>query len=137
MTVHGREREGMLGMTQRSHDARKAILDFVSEKIGSSGIAPSIREIGAAVGIASTSQVVSHLDALCAKGLLERTAGTSRGLAIGPKSVANLSFLCQAATRWSWTEVGDHLHTTCPGHVFQAWDQRGFDCQCVCHVAPA
>lgn len=136
MTVHGREREGLLGMTQRSHDVRKAILDFVSERIGSSG-PPSIREIGQAVGIASTSQVVGHLDALCAKGHLERTGGTSRALAMGPKAVANLSFLCQAATRWSGTEVADHLHTECPGHVFQAWDQREFECQCVCHVAPA
>ncbi len=132
MTVHGREREGLLGMTERSHEARKAILDYVSQRIGSSGFAPSIREIGDAVGIASTSQVVGHLDALCAKGLLERTADTARGLAMGPKSLADLSFLCQAASRWSGTEVGDHLHNACPGHVFQAWDQREFACQCEC-----
>ncbi len=133
MTVHGREREGMLGMTERSHEARKVILDFVSERIGSSGFAPSIREIGAAVGIASTSQVVGHLDALCSLGLLERTAGTARGLAMGPKTVVNMSFMCQAATRWAGTEVAAHLHEACPGHVFQAWDRREFDCECECH----
>lgn len=132
MTVHGRQTEGMLGTTQKSHDARKAILDYVSERIGGSGFAPSIREIGKAVGIASTSQVTGHLDALCSLGLLERATDTARGLALGINTIADLSFMCQAATRWSGTEVGRHLHQGCPGHVFQAWDQREFDCQCGC-----
>ena len=134
MTVHGRQKEGMLGTTQKSHDVRKAILDFVSERIGSSGFAPSIREIGDAVGIASTSQIAGHLDALCSLGLLERTTGTARGLALGVNTIADVSFMCHAATRWGGTEVADHLHNACAGHVFQAWDQREFECQCACHV---
>ncbi len=131
MTVHGRQGT-QLGATEGSHRSRKAILDFVSERIGSSRFAPSIREIGQAVGIASTSQVVGHLDALCSLGLLERTAGTARGLALGMNTIDNVSFMCHAATRWGGTEVAVHLHTACPGHVFQAWDQREFDCECGC-----
>lgn len=135
MTIHNRQLPGQLGSTQRSHQARKDILDFVSERIGKSGFAPSIREIGGAVGIASTSQVAGHLDALCSLGLLERTTDTARGLALGMNTIADVSFMCHAATRWSGTEVADHLHEACPGVVFQAWDQREFECQCEHHVS--
>jgi hypothetical protein len=134
MTIHGRQ-GAQLGATEGSHRIRKAILDFVSESIGKSGFAPSIREIGAAVGIASTSQVVGHLDALVSLGLLERTGSTARALALGRASITDMSFMCHAATRWGGTEVADHLHEACPGHVFQAWDQWEFECECGCHVA--
>lgn len=134
MTLHGKH-GAQLGATDESHRSRKAILDFVSECIGKSGFAPSIREIGAAVGIASTSQVAGHLDALVSLGLLERTGFTARGLALGRASIADMSFMCHAAIRWGGTEVAAHLHEACPGHVFQAWDQREFECQCDCHVA--
>lgn len=134
MTVHGRQ-GAQLGATEGSHRSRKAILDFVSESIGKSGYAPSIREIGSAVGIASTSQVVGHLDALVSLGLLERTGSTARGLAMGRATMVDMSFMCHAATRWNGTEVAEHLHEACPGLVFQAWDQREFKCQCVCHHA--
>lgn len=135
MTVHGRQLPGRLGTTERSHAVRKDILEFVSQKIGTSGFAPTIREIGTAVGIASTSQIAGHLDALCSLGLLERTTDTARGLALGVNTIADVSFMCHAATRWGGTEVADHLHNACPGHVFQAWDQRDFECRCGCHGA--
>jgi repressor LexA len=41
---------------------------------------PTVREIAAAMGIASTNGVQGHLDALEKKGVLRRTPGIARGI---------------------------------------------------------
>ena len=61
----------------RTSDKSELILEFVSNFIQENGYAPSVREIGAGVGLRSTASVSYHLQALQDKGLLQ--GGESKG----------------------------------------------------------
>jgi repressor LexA len=61
---------------------QQAILDFLAEFTAKNGYPPSVRQIGEAVGLSSSSTVHSHLNSLEAKGFIKRDAETARGLAI-------------------------------------------------------
>ena len=61
----------------RTSDKSEQILEFVSNFIQENGYAPSVREIGAGVGLRSTASVSYHLRALQEKGLLQ--GGESKG----------------------------------------------------------
>jgi repressor LexA len=61
-------------------DRQKAVLEFISESIGSRGYPPTLREIGEHMGIRSTNGVNDHLKALEKKGYLEREDLKSRAL---------------------------------------------------------
>lgn len=54
----------------RTSNKAQLILDFVNQFIQENGFAPSVREIGAAVGLRSTASVSYHLQQLQEKGLL-------------------------------------------------------------------
>ena len=56
------------------------ILDFIQKKINTEGYSPSIREIGEAVNLKSTSSVQHHLNNLVKKGMIEKKANLSRSL---------------------------------------------------------
>lgn len=56
-------------MPRKSNKAQQ-ILDYVNSFIQENGYAPSVREIGAAVGLRSTASVSYHLQQLQAKGAL-------------------------------------------------------------------
>jgi repressor LexA len=57
---------------------RRKIVRVIEESMRSRGYSPSIREIGDAVGLASTSSVSHQLSVLQAKGYLSREAGRPR-----------------------------------------------------------
>lgn len=59
---------------------QQSILNFMWKYIDEHGRPPTIREIGNAVGITSTSVVNYNLDILVKKGLIVRDADVSRGL---------------------------------------------------------
>lgn len=59
---------------------QKGILDFIRSFVSDNGYPPSIREIGKAVGISSTSVVNYNLNVLQVKGFLERGKEVARGL---------------------------------------------------------
>jgi len=59
---------------------QKKILKFIQTFIEQNGYPPTIREIGEAVGIASTSVVNYNLNKLVERGHLERAPEVSRGL---------------------------------------------------------
>jgi len=59
---------------------QKAILEFIQKFIEENDYPPTIREIGAAVGISSTSVVNYNLDQLERKGRIIRNREVSRGL---------------------------------------------------------
>ena len=61
-------------LTQR----QMQILDFIRDGVRSRGFPPSIREIGAALGVASTSTVHSHLRQLEEKGYIRRDPARPR-----------------------------------------------------------
>ena len=55
----------------RTSNKAGMILDYVNQFIQENGYAPSVREIGAAVGLRSTASVSYHLQQLQQKGLLQ------------------------------------------------------------------
>ena len=60
-------------MPRRPHgDTQKRILDYIEKYIEVNGYSPSVREIGQAVDLKSTSTVHGHLNRLEKKGLLHR-----------------------------------------------------------------
>jgi repressor LexA len=59
---------------------QRQILEFVDAEVRQRGYPPSVREIGKAVGLTSTSTVHAHLSALVAKGYLQRDATKPRAL---------------------------------------------------------
>jgi repressor LexA len=70
-------------------ERQQRILDFLGEYTNDHGYPPSIREIGQAVGISSTSVVDYNLRALERGGLIKRDREVSRGLGLvgqGPSS---------------------------------------------------
>ena len=62
----------------RTSNKAGMILDYVNQFIQENGYAPSVREIGAAVGLRSTASVSYHLPQLQQKGLLQ--APNSKGI---------------------------------------------------------
>ena len=54
----------------RTSNKAELIVDFVNSFVQEQGYAPSVREIGAAVGLRSTASVSYHLNQLQEKGLL-------------------------------------------------------------------
>ena len=66
----------------RTSDKADKILDYVNQFIQENGYAPSVREIGAAVGLRSTASVSYHIQALQDKGLLAAPGAKGRKRAI-------------------------------------------------------
>lgn len=66
----------MQGLTDR----QQMVLDYIKESITSRGYPPTLREIGAKMGIKSTNGVNDHLRALERKGYLTREDMKSRAL---------------------------------------------------------
>lgn len=61
---------------------QREILDFIRSEIHRKGYPPSVREIGQAVGLSSSSTVHSHLAALEAKGFIRRDPAKPRALEV-------------------------------------------------------
>ncbi|MBE6835914.1 MAG: transcriptional repressor LexA [Ruminococcaceae bacterium] len=63
-------------------DTQRKIYDFLLERSQTNGVPPSVREIGAAVGLSSTSSVQANLDALEKAGYIERDPMLKRSIRI-------------------------------------------------------
>lgn len=61
---------------------QEAILEFIKEQVRLKGYPPSVREIGEAVGLASSSTVHGHLSRLEGKGLIRRDPTKPRAIEI-------------------------------------------------------
>ena len=61
---------------------RRRILEFIAERIREHGYPPSVREIGEAVGLTSSSTVHAHLKVLQREGYLERDADKPRAIVV-------------------------------------------------------
>jgi len=68
----------------KTHDENTStkILKFIDEYIRKEKWAPSVREIGKAVYLSSTSTVFAHLERLAGAGLIEKQAGSPRALRV-------------------------------------------------------
>lgn len=63
-------------------DKQQKILEFIKQEIATRGYPPSVREIGLAVGLRSTSTVHAHLEKLEKKGLIRRDPTKPRAIEI-------------------------------------------------------
>ncbi|MEW9698842.1 transcriptional repressor LexA [Paenibacillus sp. SI8] len=61
---------------------QQAILEFIKNEVKDKGYPPSVREIGEAVGLASSSTVHGHLERLEKKGLIRRDPTKPRAIEI-------------------------------------------------------
>jgi repressor LexA len=68
-------------------DRQRRILDYIQQFTVESGYPPSIRQIGKAVGISSTSVVNYNLNRLVEEGYLDRDQNVSRGIRLTEKLV--------------------------------------------------
>jgi repressor LexA len=66
-------------------DRQRRMLDFIQEFTVKNGYPPSIRQIGKAVGISSTSVVNYNLNRLVEEGFLDRDQNVSRGIRLTEK----------------------------------------------------
>lgn len=71
----------------RTSDKAEQIMEFVNRFIQENGYSPSVREIGAAVGLRSTASVSYHLQALQNQGMLQggKSKGSKRSLVTGAR----------------------------------------------------
>lgn len=71
----------------RTSDKAERILEFVNRFVQENGYAPSVREIGAAVGLRSTASVSYHLNQLQEKGFLQSPGakGMKRSIVTGAR----------------------------------------------------
>jgi len=63
-------------------ERQQAILEFIEATVDERGYPPSVREIGAAVGLTSPSTVHSHLSTLQKRGLLRRDPAKPRAIEV-------------------------------------------------------
>jgi len=94
----------MQGLTQR----QQMVLDFIRQSIHDRGYPPTLREIGARMGIRSTNGVNDHLRALERKGYLTREDMKSRALRptnIGPETNGASSVASEPANDVDLVEV--------------------------------
>ncbi len=97
----------MQGLTQR----QQMVLDFIRQSITDRGYPPTLREIGARMGIRSTNGVNDHLRALERKGYLTREDMKSR--ALRPTGFANGSASLQPSSKAS---PGDQVPLALPAN---------------------
>jgi repressor LexA len=76
-------------------DRQRRMIEFIQSFSTDYGYPPSIREIGAAVGISSTSVVNYNLNRLVEEGYLSRDQNVSRGIRLTEKLPAPIH-LCLA-----------------------------------------
>lgn len=63
---------------------QRLIMDVIRDYLTVRGEGPTVRDIGALVGLSSTSSVAYHLRQLETKGMLHRTGHGWRSVQIGP-----------------------------------------------------
>jgi repressor LexA len=78
-------REGRRRLTKHDAARKQRIITYIAVTSRQRGYPPSVREIAAAVDLASTSAVHHHLQALEREGILERGASTSRAIRLTPR----------------------------------------------------
>ena len=81
------------GLTPR----RRQIVEIIDDSVRRNGYAPSMREIGQAVGLASTSSVAYQLDVLEQEGYLSREARRPRTAALRAPGLAQAPLVGQVA----------------------------------------
>ena len=83
-----REQTGNAGPQEPLTERQRRVYDAIRDLISRQGFAPSLREIGQAAGLKSTSSVQHQLQVLELKGYIRRDANKGRAIEIiGPQDV--------------------------------------------------
>jgi repressor LexA len=69
-------------MTMELHERQQRILQVIEDAVREQGYPPTVREIGAAVGLCSPASVQGHLSALEAMGYIRRGSAKRRALEV-------------------------------------------------------
>jgi repressor LexA len=77
-------------VTRHDADRKLKILNHIAATLRARGYPPSVREIGLAVGLSSTSAVHHHLMILEREGFLERGAAQSRAIRLTPTAALQM-----------------------------------------------
>lgn len=72
-------------MVPTLYTKERQTLEFITQFIQRFGFAPTLKEIGNALGMHSVATVHEHLDKLRQKGYIKKLDGTSRGIEIVPE----------------------------------------------------
>src|SRR3989304_9278549 len=80
---------GMEETMRRLSSKQEKILSYLKEFVSEKGYPPSIREIGKACGISSTSVVKYNLNILQREGYIRRDPEVSRGIDLASASAAS------------------------------------------------
>ena len=86
-------------MTLKLTDRQQQILDLIRQAIANTGFPPTRAELATVLGLKSAHAAEDHLRALARKGVIELTAGASRGIRL--TELAN-----------DWQEANDDLTVT-------------------------
>jgi repressor LexA len=79
--------EPVPGAEEELSPRQRDVLDFISSTLAQRGLPPTYREIGDALGIASTNGVADHVKALVRKGYLKKDRdGAARGIQLTEKA---------------------------------------------------
>lgn len=78
-------------MKQNLTKRQREILDCIKENVRQRGYPPSVREIGAAVGLNSSATVHSHLNSLESKGMIKRDPTKPRAIEVLDESFQAVS----------------------------------------------
>ncbi|USB34890.1 transcriptional repressor LexA [Paenibacillus sp. YPG26] len=79
---------------------QQAILEFIRNEVRLKGYPPSVREIGEAVGLASSSTVHGHLDRLEKKGFIRRDPTKPRAIELlGQEDADNYNLFAHTVAR--------------------------------------
>ncbi|MGX6978681.1 transcriptional repressor LexA [Vagococcus elongatus] len=74
-------------MTTQKENRQIKILRYIYEEVDKRGYPPTVREIGEAVNLSSTSTVHGHLSRLEKKGLLQRDPSKPRAIEVTPEGL--------------------------------------------------
>lgn len=74
-------------MARKITDRQQQVLDYLVNEVKNKGYAPSVREIGLALGLRSPSTVHQHLTALEQKGCIRRHGDRMRAIEVVDKSL--------------------------------------------------
>lgn len=80
---------------QKLNNRERSVLEYIRRVTLEKGYAPSVRDIGAALGLKSTSTVQMYLDRLCSYGYIRREEGKSRSIALcEQRQLRSIPILC-------------------------------------------
>lgn len=97
-------------MSER-HETQYNVLKFIAGYLSTHGYAPTVREIGAGVGLTAPSTVHGHLARLERKGFLNRKANQSRSWEI---TASGYHFLAPIADTELELNIADDTNSTFP-----------------------